>query len=113
MLHVGVGLVLVAHGCRKLFGGFGEALTGTATDFAAIGFSYSTVNALRAGLPEAGGDALLAAGGSSRRSRLLPRSARCSWPVRSRRGILRSQRWLRAPGRLRPSGVSGRCGRPR
>jgi putative oxidoreductase len=63
VLRVAVGGSLVAHGVQKLFGWFGGAgLDGTAAMFDQIGFRPGKVNALAAGLGEAGGGALLVAG---------------------------------------------------
>jgi putative oxidoreductase len=62
-LRLGVGGTLAAHGAQKLFGWFGGAgLDKTAVMFDQIGFRPGKVNALAAGLGEAGGGALLAAG---------------------------------------------------
>ena len=62
-LRLGVGGTLVAHGTQKLFGWFGGAgLEKTAAGFEHIGFRPGKVNAIAAGLGEAGGGALLAAG---------------------------------------------------
>ncbi|AWW35557.1 DoxX family protein [Streptomyces cadmiisoli] len=62
-LRVGAGLVLLAHGCRKLFGWFGgKGIAGSGADFAAIGFRRGRLNALMAGLSEAVGGASLALG---------------------------------------------------
>jgi putative oxidoreductase len=63
VLRAAVGGALVAHGTQKLFGWFGGGgLTGTAAMFDQIGFTPGKVNALAAGLGEAGGGALLALG---------------------------------------------------
>jgi putative oxidoreductase len=63
VLRVGVGGTLVAHGTQKLFGWFGGAgLAKTAAGFEGFGFRPGKVNAIAAGLGEAGGGALLAAG---------------------------------------------------
>jgi putative oxidoreductase len=63
VLRAGVGGTLFAHGAQKLFGWFGGGgLSGTAAAFDRIGFTPGKVNALAAGLGEAGGGALLAAG---------------------------------------------------
>lgn len=63
LMRVGVGGALCAHGAQKLFGWFGGGgLTGTAAMFDQIGFTPGKVNAVAAGLSEAGGGALLALG---------------------------------------------------
>lgn len=60
---VAVGGTLAAHGCQKLFGWFGGGgVDGTAKMFDQIGFKPGKVNAVAAGLGEAGGGALLALG---------------------------------------------------
>jgi putative oxidoreductase len=62
-LRLGVGLTLFAHGAQKLFGWFGgRGLEGTARSFEAQGFRPGRPAALAAGLGEAGGGLLLAAG---------------------------------------------------
>ena len=62
-IRVGVGGTLFAHGAQKLFGWFGGGgLGGTATMFDNIGFKPGKVNAVAAGLGEAGGGALIAFG---------------------------------------------------
>src|SRR5260370_2570443 len=62
-LRVGVGGTLFAHGAQKLFGWFGGAgLEQTGKAFEQLGFRPGQVNAIAAGLGEAGGGALLAAG---------------------------------------------------
>jgi putative oxidoreductase len=62
-LRVGVGGALVAHGAQKLFGWFGgRGLEQTGATFERLGFRPGTVNAIAAGLGEAGGGALLAVG---------------------------------------------------
>ena len=62
-LRVGVGGALFAHGVQKLFGWFGGGgLQGTGAMFDQIGFTPGKVNAVVAGLGEAGGGALLALG---------------------------------------------------
>jgi putative oxidoreductase len=62
-LRVGVGGALVAHGAQKLFGWFGGAgLERTGATFERLGFRPGKLNAIAAGLGEAGGGALLAAG---------------------------------------------------
>jgi putative oxidoreductase len=63
LLRGGVGGTLFAHGAQKLFGWFGGGgISGTAAMFDSIGFKPGKVNALAAGLGEAGGGALLALG---------------------------------------------------
>lgn len=62
-LRIGVGGALIAHGAQKLFGFFGgHGLDGTGAFFDSIGFRPGKLNALAAGLGEAGGGLLLAAG---------------------------------------------------
>jgi putative oxidoreductase len=62
-LRMGVGGALAAHGAQKLFGWFGGAgLEQTGAAFAKVGFRPGTLNALAAGLGEAGGGGLLAVG---------------------------------------------------
>jgi putative oxidoreductase len=62
-LRVGVGGTLFAHGAQKLFGWFGGAgLEQTGVTFEQLGFRPGKANAIAAGLGEAGGGALLAAG---------------------------------------------------
>src|SRR6202171_4227812 len=62
-LRVGVGGALVAHGAQKLFGSFGGAgLERTGATFDRLGFRPGKLNAVAAGLGEAGGGALLALG---------------------------------------------------
>jgi putative oxidoreductase len=62
-LRVGVGGALVAHGAQKLFGWFGgRGLEQTGATFERLGFRPGSVNAIAAGLGEAGGGALLAVG---------------------------------------------------
>lgn len=62
-LRVGTGGVLAAHGAQKLLGWFGGGgVSGTATAMESMGFRPGRVNALAAGLGEAGGGALLALG---------------------------------------------------
>ena len=62
-LRLGVDGTLVAHGTQKPFGWFGGAgLEKTAAGFEHIGFRPGKVNAITAGLGEAGGGALLATG---------------------------------------------------
>lgn len=63
VLRAGVGGVLIAHGCQKLFGWFGgHGLTATAGAFESMGFRPGRQSALAAGLGEAGGGALIALG---------------------------------------------------
>jgi putative oxidoreductase len=63
ILRAGVGGVLVAHGCQKLFGWFGGGgLEGTAKGFEAMGFRPGVPSAVAAGLGEAGGGALMLLG---------------------------------------------------
>ena len=62
-LRMGVGGSLAAHGAQKLFGWFGGAgLEQTGATFAKLGFRPGKLNAIAAGLGEAGGGALLAVG---------------------------------------------------
>lgn len=62
-LRLGVGAALTAHGAQKLFGLFGgHGLDGAGKFFDSIGFRPGKLNALAAGLGEAGGGLLLAAG---------------------------------------------------
>ena len=62
-LRVGLGGTLVAHGAQKLFGWFGgRGLEQTGATFERLGFRPGNLNAIAAGLGEAGGGALLAAG---------------------------------------------------
>jgi putative oxidoreductase len=62
-LRTGVGGALAAHGAQKLFGWFGGAgLKQTSATFDKLGFRPGTLNAIAAGLGEAGGGALLAVG---------------------------------------------------
>jgi putative oxidoreductase len=62
-LRAGVGGALAAHGVQKLFGWFGGAgLEQTGATFEKLGFRPGTLNAIAAGLGEAGGGALLAVG---------------------------------------------------
>ncbi len=57
------GGVLLAHGAQKLFGWFGgKGIEGTAAGMETMGFEPGRENAIAAGLAEAGGGALLAAG---------------------------------------------------
>ncbi|WP_369215929.1 DoxX family protein [Streptomyces flavofungini] len=63
LLRAGTGGVLAAHGCQKLFGWFGgHGLEGTGAFMESIGYVPGKLNALVAGLAEAGGGALLALG---------------------------------------------------
>jgi putative oxidoreductase len=62
-LRAGVGGALAAHGAQKLFGWFGgSGLEKTGATFEKLGFRPGTLNAIAAGLGEAGGGALLAVG---------------------------------------------------
>jgi putative oxidoreductase len=62
-LRLGTGGVLFAHGAQKLFGWFGgHGLEGTGTAMEQMGFAPGKQAALAAGLGEAGGGLLLAAG---------------------------------------------------
>src|SRR5260370_2304440 len=62
-IRIAVGGILVAHGAQKLFGWFGGAgLERTGATFERFGFRPGKLNAIAAGLGEAGGGALLAAG---------------------------------------------------
>jgi putative oxidoreductase len=62
-LRVAVGGSLATHGAQKLFGWFGGGGLGeTAAGFDQIGFRPGKLNAIAAGLGEAGGGVLLAAG---------------------------------------------------
>jgi putative oxidoreductase len=62
-VRVGVGGALVAHGAQKLFGWFGgSGLEQTGAMFQKLGFRPGKLNAIAAGLGEAGGGALLAVG---------------------------------------------------
>lgn len=62
-LRLGVGGTLFAHGAQKLFGWFGGGgIAGTGGFFDSVGFTPGKVNAVLAGLGEAGGGVLLAAG---------------------------------------------------
>jgi putative oxidoreductase len=62
-LRAGVGGVLIAHGVQKLFGWLGgHGLAGTGTAFEQMGFVPGRQSALAAGLGEAGGGVLIAAG---------------------------------------------------
>ncbi|EPH42170.1 DoxX family protein [Streptomyces aurantiacus] len=63
LLRVGTGGVLAAHGTQKLFGWFGGGgIEGTGAFFESVGYVPGKVNAVVAGLAEAGGGALLALG---------------------------------------------------
>ena len=63
VLRTVIGLTLVAHGSQKLFGWFGGyGLAGTGAFFEQLGFRPGKVQAFLAGLGEAGGGLLLAAG---------------------------------------------------
>jgi putative oxidoreductase len=62
-LRVALGGALFAHGAQKLFGWFGGAgLERTGATFERFGFRPGKLNAIAAGLGEAGGGALLAVG---------------------------------------------------
>jgi putative oxidoreductase len=62
-LRLGVGGTLFAHGAQKLFGWFGGGgLEQTAATFEQLGFRPGKLNAVAAGLGEAGGGALLSVG---------------------------------------------------
>ena len=63
LLRSGVGGVLIAHGCQKLFGWFGGGgLEGTAKAFESMGFQPGLPSAIAAGVGEAGGGACLVLG---------------------------------------------------
>ena len=63
ILRVVVGLTLAAHGSQKLFGWFGGyGIAGTGAFFEQLGFRPGKAHAFLAGLAEAGGGLLLAAG---------------------------------------------------
>jgi putative oxidoreductase len=63
ILRLVVGLALAAHGAQKLLGWFGGyGLTGTGQFLEQLGFRPGRAQAARAGLAEAGGGLLLAAG---------------------------------------------------
>ncbi|WP_433803386.1 DoxX family protein [Actinomycetospora sp. CA-084318] len=63
VLRLVVGLLFVGHGMQKLAGWFGGGgIDGTAQGFEAMGIRPGRDNAVAAGLSEAGGGALLAAG---------------------------------------------------
>ena len=63
ILRVVVGLTLAAHGSQKLFGWFGGyGLAGTGSFLEKLGFRPGKAQAFLAGLAEAGGGLLLAAG---------------------------------------------------
>jgi putative oxidoreductase len=62
-LRVGVGSALIAHGAQKLFGWFGgSGAEQTGAMFEQLGFRPGKLNAIAAGLGEAGGGALLTVG---------------------------------------------------
>src|ERR1700716_2226792 len=62
-LRLALGGAVLAHGAQKLFGWFGGAgLERTGATFARLGFRPGKLNAIAAGLGEAGGGALLAVG---------------------------------------------------
>ncbi|GAA1639276.1 hypothetical protein GCM10009790_21250 [Georgenia ruanii] len=63
VLRTGVGGVLLAHGCQKLFGWFGGGgVAGTAAAFEQMGFTPGAPSAVAAGLGEAGGGTLILVG---------------------------------------------------
>jgi putative oxidoreductase len=63
LLRLTVGGYFVGHGTQKLFGWFGGGgLAATAESFEGLGLSPGRRNAIAAGVAEAGGGALLAAG---------------------------------------------------
>jgi putative oxidoreductase len=63
LLRLVVGLLFVGHGTQKLFGWFGGGgPQGTAGFFSSVGYRMPAVLAIVAGLAEAGGGLLLAAG---------------------------------------------------
>src|SRR4051812_35195446 len=63
LLRLVIGFTLAAHGAQKLFGWFGGyGITGTAGFLGQLGFRPAKVHAALAGLAEAGGGLLLAAG---------------------------------------------------
>ena len=63
ILRLGLGLALFAHGTQKLFGWFGGGgIAGTGAGMESMGFRPGKINALLAGLGEAGGGLLLALG---------------------------------------------------
>ncbi|MEU1332071.1 DoxX family membrane protein [Streptomyces sp. NPDC005865] len=63
LLRAGTGGVLVAHGGQKLFGWFGGGgIEGTGAFMESVGYAPGRLNALMAGLAEAGGGLLLALG---------------------------------------------------
>jgi putative oxidoreductase len=62
-LRVLIGVLFVGHGTQKLFGWFGgHGLDATAGAFDSMGLAPGRANAIAAGVSEAGGGALLAAG---------------------------------------------------
>jgi putative oxidoreductase len=62
-IRAGIGGALIAHGAQKLFGWFGGAgLQRTSATFHRLGFRPGNLNAMAAGLGEAGGGALLVVG---------------------------------------------------
>ncbi len=82
VLRAGVGGVLTAHGVQKLFGWLGgSGLDGTATAFEKMGFEPGRPAALAAGIGEAGGGLLIAAGlatpaaGAAAAATMLPAAA--------------------------------------
>ena len=63
ILRLALGLALFAHGTQKLFGWFGGGgIAGTGAGMASMGFRPGKINAVLAGLGEAGGGLLLAFG---------------------------------------------------
>ncbi|MET8689594.1 DoxX family protein [Streptomyces sp. NPDC004732] len=63
LLRAGTGGVLAAHGAQKLFGWFGGGgVEGTGAFMESVGYAPGKLNAVVAGLCEAGGGALLALG---------------------------------------------------
>ncbi|QDQ11236.1 DoxX family protein [Streptomyces spectabilis] len=63
LLRTGTGAVLAAHGSQKLLGWFGGGgIEGTGAYFESVGYRPGKVNAVLAGLAEAGGGTLLALG---------------------------------------------------
>ncbi|MFE0171768.1 DoxX family protein [Streptomyces sp. NPDC059002] len=63
LLRAGTGGVLAAHGAQKLFGWFGGGgIEGTGAFMESVGYAPGKLNALVAGVAEAGGGVLLALG---------------------------------------------------
>ncbi|MEV5976004.1 DoxX family membrane protein [Streptomyces sp. NPDC052114] len=63
LLRAGTGGVLAAHGAQKLFGWFGGGgIEGTGAFMESVGYAPGKLNAVVAGLSEAGGGVLLALG---------------------------------------------------